>query len=263
MADLIELGYSETHEKLKVRIRAHTEYANFKLQDWLLNWLGNAKGCRLLDIGCGDGSYFLIYEKALGSDGLIIGLDINQDLLTKAREIGIQLRTPTIVLPWDFDNHPYPLLDKEVDLCVALFSAYYAKDVPAWVEDSLRVVKKGGRMLLVGPTEDNARELYELNEIITGIKSVAETDYTTAQLKGAFLPELQRRLGDRVRERTLDSQIIFPSPEEFAKYYFATWLYEITQKKVGKAIQFEAVVKAIKKTSMRLSKRMISIEAQL
>lgn len=263
MTDSAKLGYLETQENLKVRIHAHTEYANFKLEDWLLGWLGRAEDCRLIEVGCGDGNFFPTYAQALGANGVIIGFDINQNLLQKAREIGKRVKTPTVVFPWDFDNHPYPLLDEEADFLIAPFSAYYTKDAHAWIQDSLRVTKSGGRMLLLGPAKDNARELYELNEMVTGIKSVVETDYTTARLEEVFLPELQQELGDRVKARILDRQIIFPCPEEFAKYYFATWLYDKTQERIGKTIEFEAVVKAAGRTSMKLSKRVICVEAHL
>jgi ubiquinone/menaquinone biosynthesis C-methylase UbiE len=255
------LNYTETEEKLKIRIHAHTAYANFKLEDWLLNYLGNAEGSQLLEIGCGDGNFFKTYAEVLGKNGFIIGFDINEDLLKKAREIGRQLTTPTFVFLWDFDNHPYPILDNQVDILIASFSAYYTKDTPKWVEDSLRVVKEGGRLLLLGPTKDNARELYELNELVSGIKSVPETDETSRKLEEVFLPELHKRLGDQVKKMILDRQIVFPSPEEFTRYYFATWLYEITKEKIKRPIEFESVLKAARGFSLKLSKRIICIEA--
>ena len=53
--------YVETEDKLKVRIHAHTVYANFQLEDWLSEWLSNADGYRLLEMGCGDGNFLLTY----------------------------------------------------------------------------------------------------------------------------------------------------------------------------------------------------------
>jgi len=53
--------YVETEDKLKVRIHAHTVYANLQLQDWLSEWLSNADGYRLLEMGCGDGNFLLTY----------------------------------------------------------------------------------------------------------------------------------------------------------------------------------------------------------
>jgi len=256
------LNYSETEKKLNIRIRAHTAYANFSLEDWILTWLGKVAGYRLLEIGCGDGNFFPTYAQALGRRGSIIGFDLNLNLLAKARELERCLATPIMVFRWDFDDHPYPLLDEEADILIAPFSAYYSRAVPEWVEDSMRVIKRGGRLLLLGPTRDNARELYELNEIITGIRSVPETDETSGKLEEYFLPELKKKLGTSVNRIILDRQIAFPSPEEFSRYYLATWLYEKTQEKIGSPIEFDRVLQAAKKTSLKLSKRVVCLAAR-
>lgn len=255
------LDYLETAEKLKIRIYVHTAYANFQLEDWLSNWLGDSKGRRLLEIGCGDGNFFKTYKNSLGKEGFIIGFDVNSDLVKKARNIARQIITPSLVFLWDFNNHPYPLLDEEVDYLIAPFSAYYTNDVSKWIEDSLRVIKKTGRMVLLGPTEDNAIELYDLNERVTGIKFVPETNETSVKLEKYFLPELQKKSGVQVKKTVLDRRIIFPSPEEFARYYFATWLYEKTQEKIKKTIEFEDVIREAKKSPLVLNKRIICIEA--
>jgi len=257
------LHYTESEERLKIRIRAHTEYADFILEDWLSDWLGEAGGKKLLEIGCGNGNFFPVYAKALGKSGLIIGFDINRELLKEARTIGERLDTPAFVFPWDFDVHPFPLLDGEVDILIAPFSAYYTNDAKSWVGDSVRVVKKKGRLLLLGPTEDNARELYELNEMVTGIKSVPETDQTSRKLEEALLPELRERLGDAVKATVMDRHIVFPSAEEFARYYFATWLYEKTRERIANPIEYEAVLRAAEKTSLRLTKKITCIEAHI
>ncbi|UCC44072.1 MAG: class I SAM-dependent methyltransferase [Candidatus Zixiibacteriota bacterium] len=255
-------GYLETEEKLKIRIRAHTAYASVRLEDWLSDWLGKAYGCRLLEIGCGDGNFFPTYAQSLGHDGLITGFDINLELLHKARAVAEHIETPTIVFAWDFDVHPYPLLDEEVDILIAPFSAYYTNDVSGWVDDSLRVTKKKGRLLLLGPTRDNAHELYELNETVTGIGTVPETDETSTKLEDTFLPELQERLSGRVKTIILDRNIVFPDAESFAEYYFATWLYEKTLERLKKPVEFESVLRAAQRTSLKLSKRIVCIEAR-
>jgi ubiquinone/menaquinone biosynthesis C-methylase UbiE len=254
-------GYRETEEKLKIRIHAHTAYANFQLEGWLSEWLSNADGCRLLEMGCGDGNFFPTYAQVLGERGLIIGCDINRHLLRKAREASRELVTSAIIVPWNFDIHPYPFLDEEVDVLTAPFCAYYTGNVSGWVEDSVRVVKKGGKLLLLGPTKDNAQELYDLNEMVTGIKSVPETDETSTKLEEIFWPELLKRSECEVKKTILDRKIIFPSAEDFARYYVATWLYEKTQEKVSKPIEFDHVIEAARSTSLQLNKQIVCIEA--
>ena len=256
-----KLDYLETEEKLKVRIHAHTAYADLKLEDWLLRWLGDCQGQRLLEIGCGDGNFFSTYEKALGPRGEIIGFDINEELLNRANAVSQELDIQTKIFHWDYDHHPFPLSDGRVDILIAPFSAYYTTDVKQWLDESLRVLTQGGRLLLLGPTKDNAKELYQLNEMVTGVRSVQETDETTVKLEREFLPDLEERLGDRVTKRILDRQIIFPSSEELARYYLATWLFEKTRDSLEKPVDYHDAVQASEKTNLRLNKQIICIEA--
>jgi ubiquinone/menaquinone biosynthesis C-methylase UbiE len=253
----------ETEETLRVRIHAHTAYTDLKLEAWLLNWLGRSMGHRLLDVGCGDGNFFATYARALGEAGLIIGLDKDERLLARAQVMQDALATPLVLIPWDFDVHPFPLPDGETNLIVASFSAYYASDVVAWVEDSLRVLTKGGRLLLLGPTKENAQELYALNERVTGIRSVPEIDETSTKLEACFLPELTRRLGrSRVTATKLARTIVFPCAEEFARYFLATWLFESSCARIGHRIAPDAVTRAARETTLRLNKEIVCIEAR-
>ena len=72
-----------------------------------------------------------------------------------------------MILPWNFDVHPYPLLDEEVDVLTTPFCAYYTSNVSGWIEDSLRVVKKSGKLLLLGPTKDNLPLRLKQGEVLS------------------------------------------------------------------------------------------------
>jgi ubiquinone/menaquinone biosynthesis C-methylase UbiE len=253
--------FKETEEKLKIRIRAHTDYANFALEDWIGNWLGEVQGQCLLEVGCGDGNFFEAYSSRLGQQGLIIGMDKGKDLLHKAREKTASLRTSSVLIPWDYDDHPWPILDEQADVSTAPYSAYYTADAEAWVEEALRVTRKGGRLLLLGPTEENARELYALNEIVSGTKTVPETDEVTDKLERAFFPALEERLGERASKTILDRRILFPTPVEFARYYLATMLYDRTASRLNREVSLDEATEAAGRTSLELNKQIVCIEA--
>jgi SAM-dependent methyltransferase len=259
---MADTGYRETDEKLQIRILAHKKYANFELEEWLRNWLGEASGQRLLEIGCGNANFFPTYAQVLGERGIVLGMDLNPELLYKAREQTNALPTPSVLFPWNFDHHPWPLLAEEVDILIAPYSAYYTKDILTWVEDALRVIRVNGRLLILGPARNNAQELYELNELLSGIRSVPETDEATMKLEAGFLPELRSRLGDNITFKILDRQIVFPSPDEFARYYQATMLYDRTCLKLGRTIPFKSILAATQQTDLRLNKQVICIEGR-
>jgi len=255
---LLEIDYSETDQRLAVRIRAHTEFANFQLEDWLKDRLFVSDGGRILEAGCGNGNFFPVYAAKLGPNGTIVGFDVSDSLLEAAQKRGAACGTPTVILKWDF-NDPMPFLNDDFDSVTCLYAAYYAKDAGRWCDEILRVAKPGGQLLLMGPAADNAAELYELNEAISGTAHVEGTDYTTRRLQDEFLPTLQERLGSAVKFEVLDRRIEFPTARDFAEYYHATWLYEKTAEKVGREFSVEEVEGKVK--TRTLSKRVVVIEA--
>jgi ubiquinone/menaquinone biosynthesis C-methylase UbiE len=254
--------YLETSEKLRVRIRANREYTRSKLEDCLLRYLELANGRAVLEIGCGDGNFFSLYASALGPEGRLVGLDMNGALLGEAAAKAQQVGITAELMEWDFDDHPYPLADTQFDYVIAPFSAYYSKDIPAWIDDCLRVLRPRGLMLLIGPTSENAIELYALNQLVTGVRTIPETDHTSSLLQTDFLRELKSREGVRVTSTIIEREIVFPSPEEFARYYLATWLYEKTVEKVDRPITLDSVIDAAARTNLRLNKKLICIEAR-
>lgn len=256
--------YLESDEKLKIRIRAHTLYATNNIEDYLLRMIGSCEGCRLLEIGCGNGNFFPTYSLALRERGLIIGFDVNTDLLVQARRTATNLSTRTVLIPWDFDAHPYPLLDKELDLVIAPFSAYYSKDVPSWIDDTLRIIKTGGRLLLLGPTRENAKELYDLNAELYGVRSMPELDEASKKLHTCFLPYLWNECRNTtVETHIINRKIEFPNAKEFADYYLATWLFEKTRDRTDKQVTLQNVIDSIEALgTLTLSKQVICIEAK-
>ncbi len=257
---MVEISYAETDSRLAVRIRAHTEFANFQLEDWLADQMDVPPGGRVLDVACGNGNFFPIYSSKVGPKGLVVGFDVSDSLLAAAQQRAAELETPCLVYKWNFDN-PLPLLDRDFHCTLCMFAAYYAKDAQVWVDEVLRVTRPGGQLLVLGPADDNAVELYDLNRAVTGIKEVEETDFTTRRLTQEFLPALRKRLGNRASSEILDRKIVFPSPCEFARYYLATWLYEKTAERLEREFSVEEVESKV--STCTLSKRVVVLCARL
>jgi SAM-dependent methyltransferase len=253
------ITYAETDKRLAVRIRAHTHFANFQLEDWLADRLRLSAGSRVVDIACGDGNFFPVYAARIGGGGLIVGTDLSDSLLAAARRRLGGLAPRGLILKWNFDN-AYPFLDGEFDCTLCLFAAYYARDARAWVDEAVRVTWPGGQILLIGPADDNAAELYDLNDAVTGTRTVRETDFTTGRLEREFVPALRARLDGEVHCEILDRKIVFPSPREFADYYLATWLYEKMAEGLGRQFDPEHIESRVR--TCTLSKRVVVVEAR-
>src|SRR5256885_4626145 len=81
----MDLSYKEKLDRLQVRIRAHKEFANLDISDWIDEFVRRAPRRAIFDLGCGDGNHLGIYLSAVGSAGMVTGLDREARLIAAAR----------------------------------------------------------------------------------------------------------------------------------------------------------------------------------
>ena len=154
------------------------------------------------------------------------------------------------------DRLPFP--DASFDLCFSNFAIYNAA-VPAFTLRELwRVLQPGGELVLIGPTRNNAFELYEYNARLTGTAIDEITLVRTDRLRSEILPIAREVFGD-VREDVLHSRLTFPSPEEFLRYFTATMLYEQVAEKMQ--CSDAAMLAALEGSDLVVSKEMLALVA--
>lgn len=224
-----DLSYQEKRDKLADRIRAHKLFANFDVADWIDGFLGRRPRRHVLDLGCGDGNHFPLYLKHVGPQGTVTGLDREPQLLEQARRAHPDPRLSLVAGSMD---EPLPFPDARFDLCFSNFAIYNARSPRFTLGELRRVLQPGGEVVLIGPTRNNARELYEYNARLTGTAIDEITLVRTDRLRGEILPVAREVFGD-VREDVLSSRLTFPDREEFLRYFTATMLYEQVAEKMG------------------------------
>src|SRR4029078_6160361 len=109
----------------------------------LVQQLGVAKGLKVLDLGCGDGTT-AFPEAKLGAD--VLGVDIARNLVEagnrRAKEQGL---TNCRFQEGDATNLQ-GLPDKSFDLVVSIFGAMFAPKPFDVAKEMVRVTKPGGRI---------------------------------------------------------------------------------------------------------------------
>ncbi len=107
--------------------------------------LGIAKGLRVLDLGCGDGTTALP-EARLGAE--VLGVDIARNLVEagnrRAREQGL---TSCRFQEGDA-SHLHELKDQTFDLVVSIFGAMFAPKPFDVAKEMVRVTRPGGRIVM-------------------------------------------------------------------------------------------------------------------
>jgi ubiquinone/menaquinone biosynthesis C-methylase UbiE len=226
----MDLSYQEQQEKLNTRIRAHKEFANFDVKDWIDDFLAKRKRKHIFDLGCGNGNHLGLYLKHIASDGTVSGLDREPKLVEEARN---RYRdAPNLRLTVASMDDPLPYENEAFDTCLSIFAIYNAEDPEQLLEELKRIMKTRAELVIVGPTRNNARELYEYNERLTGQAIDEVTLIRTDRVRQEILPLVERVFRD-VKTDILNSVLTFPTRNEFIKYFQATMLYEQVAEKQG------------------------------
>ena len=228
-----DLSYKEKHERLAVRIRAHKKFVNYDIDEWIAAFLMRRARQAIFDLGCGNGNHLHLYLNCVGSNGRVAAIDREIDLINEAKRrydgiTNLDLRVGSM-------DVCLPFADDSFDTSFSNFAVYNAADPAFTLGEVKRVLQPGGEIVLIGPTINNARELYAFNERLTG-KAIDEvTLIRTDRLRREILPQV-RGIFAEVREEVINSHLVFPSAEEFLRYFMATMLYEEGAEKEGRTI---------------------------
>lgn len=109
----------------------------------VLEFLAPVEGKRVLDAGCGDGTYSIA---AAERGALVTGVDLSEDMLVMARE---RSAARGVTVDWrrgDVMALPFP--DSSVDLAMAITLLCLVPDPRAAVRELSRVLVPGGRLVI-------------------------------------------------------------------------------------------------------------------
>ncbi len=248
------LGYTEKKDNLAIRIEANIKYTDLKLEDWLLKHLPVRKGQTMLDIGCGGGNLFPTFGKKVGPQGIIVGADKSDELLAEARKVKAPGRR--VLMSWNM-NDPLPFLEGTFDCVVSTFAIYYVDDVNAMTKSIHKVLKPRASVMLIGPGDRNAWELYEFNKQIFGIGKDEKVNQRSSRLENEFYPAI-KEVFKNVKLTTIPINLVFPNKKEYIRYYLATLLYEESVRKTGKTVTPQELM-AMPMSSLKISKEVVVV----
>lgn len=227
---MTDLSYKEKQDRLNNRIRAHKQFANFDIDEWIEAFVGRKPRTGVLDLACGNGNHLGIYLKHVGAGGRVAGIDREPSLVEEAR--AKYAGAPNLELKVGSMDEPLPWADGSFDLAFSNFAIYNASDPAFTLGELKRVLAPGGELVLIGPTINNAREIYDFNERLTGVAIDPITLVRTDRLRQEIEPVAREVFGN-AREEVINSRLTFPDQDEFIRYYTSTMLYEEGAEKLG------------------------------
>jgi len=169
-------------------------------------------GGRLLDIGCGAGSFSAGF---LDAGFFVAGIDMTEEQVAAAQARGLDARVH------DLGSGPVPFPDQSFDVAFAGEVIEHIIDTTAFLADIRRVLKPGGCVVLTTPNlasaENRLRLLFGLYPIWTEfrleggqghvrsytrrtiVRHLRETGFAVERVKGNWVPLVPQKFADDIR----------------------------------------------------------------
>lgn len=125
-------------------------------------------GDRIIDLGCGPGTYTTDLAEMAGPNGKVYAVDIQQEMLAMVEEKARKYRLTdriTLICPKDGGMEVH----EPADVIFAFYMFHESKNTTALLDSIHSVLRPGGHFFLVEPKMHISRELYEkTNTLIRG-----------------------------------------------------------------------------------------------
>lgn len=134
---------------ISARINLHKKYSHNKIGwfPWLYDMCNITSDQSILELGCGDGSFWVNNLVKLPSHVNIVLSDISEGMLRDARR-ALSIGSAEDFFVYDaFDCQCIPYKDNTFDTVVANYVLFYCDDIEKAVSEAYRILKPGGTFI--------------------------------------------------------------------------------------------------------------------
>ncbi|HLP62194.1 MAG TPA: class I SAM-dependent methyltransferase [Candidatus Deferrimicrobium sp.] len=144
---------------------------SFILDNWLRRWLQNPakivgeyikEGDTVIDFGCGPGFFTIPMARMVGTQGKIIAVDLQEEMLAKVkRKAEAKNVADRIEYHLSKKDRIGLKLNKKADFMLAYYMVHETTNPGAFFQETKSLLKPGGMFLVVEPKFHVNREKYE------------------------------------------------------------------------------------------------------
>jgi ubiquinone/menaquinone biosynthesis C-methylase UbiE len=166
------------------------------LRDLTVNLAQVKTGDSVLEVGCGTGTLTLAAKRKAGASGKVCGIDVLPGMIEASRKKASQANADITFQPGSIDDIPFPANQFDAVLCSFMIFHMPAETRRKGIAELYRVLKPGGRLLVVDvatPTAPVSRAIarmllggmldHELSEIVPVMKSCGFSAIETGPVK--------------------------------------------------------------------------------
>ncbi len=158
--------------------------SHLDLWKWGLSLVSITPASTVLDIGCGGGAWIRELSKKVG-EGNIYGIDLSVDMVKLAQDVNKDLIETGRVSINQGSVSSLSFSDGEFDMVTAVETYYFWPDIINDLKEVLRVIKPGGRLVLVNETYKH-KDFEQRN---SRLAELLDMRYNTPEEFKAFLDE--------------------------------------------------------------------------
>lgn len=151
----------QNSSNISARISLHSLYASNKQGwfPWIFKQCQLKDGMKILEVGCGDGSFWLKNLSRIPANVSVLLSDVSDGMMRDVkRAIGDDARFSFQC----FDCQELPLKDGDFDLVIANHVLFYCDDIKKACSEIMRVLKPGGTFICSTYGADHMKEVSEL-----------------------------------------------------------------------------------------------------
>jgi len=150
----------ETEDNLRARKSAYENADGDDPRQFAFEAVADAAPRRVLEVGGGEGELAERIKDELGAE--VIGIDQSDRMVELQRGKGIDARRG--------DVQALPFADAEFDVAVAAWMLYHVPDLHLGLSELARVLRPGGRLVVVTNAVDHLQELWDLAQRTTSVR---------------------------------------------------------------------------------------------
>lgn len=250
---MINKQKARNSKALKNRLLINKKYSKNDLNDWIFSLFSIKEQDKILDICCGQGKQTFLFSKK-AKKGLTYALDISAESLNEIEEKK-KKNIKTILM--DIDSIPNTPFKENYFNCIhCSYGLYYAKKPKKIIRQSYSLLQKQGLLIIIGPTDDNNKELFNFIEKLYPIdKKIIFTSRDF--MNKVVLPEVQR-LFSKIKKAYFTNEISYPNFESLYTYIKSSTMH---RSKFDKQLQSMIVQHFKDKKKFKIAKKAMAIIA--
>ncbi len=210
----VQEQYSST-KNLDIRISIHNKYSTNKqgFGNWIFEHYNFFDGCRILELGCGNGKMWKDKVYLIGDSSELILSDFSEGMLEEVRT-EFQEEQHITIRQIDIENIPYE--DETFDFVIANMMLYHIPDLHRGLSEVKRVLKPNGVFYCA---------TFGMNGIHQYLNRVLYDNLNSVLVEGFVLQNGRRILTphfSQVNEYIYEDSLAVTETDDLVNYFFST-----------------------------------------